>query len=388
MKQEFERTKGLATIAIHAGQAPDPHHGAVMTPVVMASTFAQPEPGKPLHYEYSRSNNPTREALEQCLAALEGANYGLAFASGTAATLAVFHTLRPGDHVICGLDLYGGTFRILNQVMAPLGVTIDVRDLTRLDELEAAITPRTRLVWFETPSNPTLRLVDIEGVVARVRGRARVVVDNTFASPVFQQPLSFGVDAVVHSTTKYLNGHSDVIGGAILTRSDELAERLRFLQNALGGVPSPMDCYLTLRGLKTLPIRMYRHAENAQAVAERLAGHSAVERVFYPGLNSHPEHALALRQMRGFSGMVSFELRGGQERSRQFLSSLSIFTLAESLGGVESLAELPALMTHAGVAPEARQAAGVTDTLVRLSVGIEDIEDLWEDLSRSLECSQ
>ncbi len=379
------RTPSIDTLAVHAGQEPDPVHGAVMQPIVLSSTFAQPEPAKPLRYEYSRSGNPTRAALEACLAALEGGSHGFAFASGSAATLTLLHTLRPGDHVLCGDDVYGGTFRLLDKVLAPMGVTASFVDLRGADAVEAALGPATRLIWLETPTNPMLKVFDIRAIAAL--GRARgvpVVVDNTFASPVLQRPLELGATAVMHSTTKFINGHSDVVGGALVTSDAGLAERLRFLQNALGAVPSPMDCYLTLRGLKTLPIRMRRHVESASELARRLEQHPGVARVHYPGLPSHPDHALCARQMSGPGGVLSLELRGGLGAARRMLSALKVFALAESLGGVESLAEHPGLMTHASVPPERRAELGICDGLIRLSVGLEGVLDLWDDLEQAL----
>ena len=375
----------VETLAIHGGQRPDPIHGAVMEPIVLASTFAQPAPGKPLRFDYSRSGNPTRAALEACLAALEGGDSGFAFASGCAAATSLLGTLGTGDHVVCGDDVYGGTYRLFTAVLRPLGVETTFTDMRSVDKVVAAVTARTRMIWLETPTNPLLRLVDIAAVaeVGRARG-IPVVVDNTFASPILQNPLALGATAVLHSTTKYINGHSDVVGGAVVTSDPELAQRLRFLQNAIGAVPSPMDCYLVLRGIKTLPLRMQRHVESAGELARRLEAASGVRRVHYPGLASHPQNALALSQMRGAGGMISVELERGLAESLAFLEALEVFTLAESLGGVESLAEHPAIMTHASVPADVRQALGIDDSLVRLSVGLEHVEDLWEDLERGL----
>jgi cystathionine beta-lyase/cystathionine gamma-synthase len=373
------------TLAIHAGQEPDPSHAAVMQPIVLSSTFAQAEPGQPKRFEYSRSGNPTREALEACLAALEGGKHGFAFASGSAATLTLLHTLSPGDHVVSGDDVYGGTFRLFDKVLKPMGVETTFVDMRHLDRVEAAIGDRTRLVWMETPTNPLLKVFDIEKVAAIARARKLpLVVDNTFASPALQRPLSLGATVVMHSTTKYINGHSDVGGGALVTSDEALAERIKFMQNAIGAVPSPMDCYLVLRGLKTLPVRMRQHVKSATDLARRLSEHRGVKVVHYPGLPSHPDHALASRQMAGPGGMISLELAGGIDESRRFLSALRVFTLAESLGGVESLAEHPAIMTHASIPPEVRRAVGISDSLVRLSVGLEDVEDLWNDLETGL----
>ncbi len=383
------RAYAFETLAVHAGYEPDPIHGAVMPPVVMASTFAQPEPGKPLKYDYSRSGNPTRAALEGALAALEGGKRGFAFASGCAAATTLLHTLKPGDHVISGDDVYGGTFRLFDKVMKPFGIGSTFVDLTELSRLEAAITPQTRFIWFETPTNPTLKLADISAISAIARKHdLRVVVDNTFASPALQRPLELGATVVLHSTTKYINGHSDVVGGALVTSDAELCERIPFLQNAIGAVPSPMDCYLTMRGIKTLPVRMRAHVAGATELAKRLASHPGVARVHYPGLSSHPQHELATRQMSGPGGMISVELATDLHGSRRFLQTLRVFALAESLGGVESLAEHPALMTHASIPADNRRALGISDSLVRLSVGIENVEDLWLDLSEALTASK
>ncbi|MBI5518074.1 MAG: PLP-dependent transferase [Deltaproteobacteria bacterium] len=386
----------LDTLAIHAGQHPDPVSGAVMTPIVLSSTFAQEGPGNHKGYEYSRSGNPTRNTLEACAAALEGGAHGLAFASGCAATTVVLHTLPPGSHVVCGDDVYGGTFRILDKVMVPLGLRVSYVDMTDLGRLREALRPDTALVWLETPTNPMLKLADLKALCADTAARApgaRVVVDNTFATPVLQRPLELGAHAVVHSSTKYLNGHSDVVGGLLVTRDDAFAERLRFLQNALGAVPSPFDCFLVLRGLKTLPVRMERHGKSALHLARWLETLPDVARVYYPGLPSHPQHALCQQQMAHGGGMISFVLRAGPrgsvlERSRRFLAELKVFTCAESLGGVESLMELPAVMTHASVPPETRALLGIDDGLLRASVGLEAVEDLQADLARAFEVSR
>lgn len=374
----------LDTLAIHAGQPPDPVSGAVMTPIVLASTFAQSSPGQHKGFEYSRSGNPTRQALEQCVAALEGGKHGLAFASGSAATATLLHLLSPGDHLVCGDDVYGGTFRIIDKVMRPMGLEasfVDMRDPTAIRE---AMRPSTRMIWMETPTNPLLKIFDIEGAASVAReAEIPLIVDNTFATPALSRPLALGATAVVHSTTKYLNGHSDVVGGIVVTASDELAERLGFLQNAIGAVPSPFDCYMVLRGIKTLGARMRAHVASATVIAERLAGHPQVERVLYPGLDSHPGKKLAERQMSGPGGMISFVVKGGLEPARRLLERLELFTCAESLGGVESLAEHPAIMTHASIPPENRAKLGIVDGLVRLSVGLEDVEDLWSDLQQS-----
>jgi cystathionine gamma-lyase len=383
----------IETLAIHAGQHPDPTSGAVMTPIVLSSTFAQEGPGNHKGYDYSRSGNPTRNTLEACAAALEGARHGLAFASGCAATTTMLHLLRPGDHVVCGDDVYGGTFRILDKVMKPMGITSSFVDMTDLARTEEAFRPETKLVWLETPSNPMLKVFDIERVCALAsRKGVPVVVDNTFATPCNQQPLGLGATAVVHSSTKYLNGHSDVVGGLVMTSDDEFAERLRFLQNAMGGIPSPFDCFLVLRGLKTLPVRMDRHAHNAQSIALWLRRHADVARVYYPGNEDHPQRELVRRQMKTPGGMISFVIKGAggtvAERSQKFLSSLKVFTCAESLGGVESLIELPAVMTHASVPAETRAALGIDDGLIRISVGLEAADDLIADLEHAFSTSR
>jgi len=382
------RSPGLDTLAIHAGQEPDPSSGAVMTPIVLASTFAQDGPGRHKGYEYSRSGNPTRRALEGCMAALEGGAHGLAFASGSGATATLLHVLQPGDHIVCGDDVYGGTFRLFDKVMRPFGVQASFVDMTDVKNVEKALQPQTKMIWLETPSNPLLKIFDLRALaeIGR-RAGAIVVVDNTFATPVLQRPLSLGATVVVHSTTKYMNGHSDVVGGAIVTSDAALAERLRFLQNAIGAVPSPFDCYLVLRGLKTLPLRMRRHVATAEALAGRMARHPAVRRVHYPGLPSDPGYALAKKQMAGPGGMISFEIDGSFEQADAFLRKLSIFACAESLGGVESLAEHPASMTHASIPRELREAVGISDGLLRLSVGLEDEQDLWADLEAALDAA-
>ncbi len=379
----MSETHRFETLAVHAGQSPDPTTGAVMTPVYLTSTYAQAGPGEHKGFEYSRTRNPTRDALEGCLAALEGARHGLAFASGLAATDAILHLLDAGDHLVCCDDVYGGTFRIVDKVFRRHGLEASWVDLTDPAKLESAMRPRTRLVWIESPTNPLLKLVDLSAVAALARARgARTVVDNTFATPFFQRPLEHGIDLVCHSTTKYLNGHSDVVGGAVVTSDGELHQRLAFLQNAVGAVPSPMDSFLVLRGLKTLPVRMERHAGNAMALARHLETHPQVERVLYPGLPSHPQHALARRQMTGFGGMLCFVIRGGLPAARAFLEAVRVFACAESLGGVESLIEHPAIMTHASVPRETRERLGIADGFIRVSVGIEHADDLVEDLER------
>ena len=378
-----ETRRGFETRAIHAGQPPEPTTGAVVPPVFLASTFAQEAVGKHRGYEYARSGNPTRAALEACLASLEDADHGLAFSSGLAAEDALLRCFDPGDHVIIPDDAYGGTFRLVSQVWEPLGIAYTSTALTDLEALRSSWRPETRLVWIETPSNPMLAIVDVAAVVgvAHERG-ATVVVDNTFATPYLQQPLALGADVVLHSTTKYLGGHSDVVGGFIATNDAELASRLAFFQNAAGGVPGPMDCYLVLRGAKTLAVRMDRHCSNAAAVADLLAGHRAVAKVLYPGLASHAGHALAAEQMKGFGGMVSFILEGGEAAALEVARSTEIFTLAESLGAVESLIEHPHRMTHASAAGSPLE---VHPGLLRLSVGIETVDDLLDDLSSALD---
>lgn len=369
------------TLAIHAGQEPDPTTGAVMTPIYQVSTYAQEGVGGHKGYEYSRTDNPTRTALQACLAALEGAKHGLSFASGLAATDVLVRSLvRPGDHVVCGDDVYGGTYRLFDKVLRHFGVTFSYADFSRAD-IATAIPAGTKLVWLETPTNPLLKISDIAAVSARAHAvGAQVVVDNTFATPYFQRPLSLGADFVVHSTTKYLNGHSDVVGGAVLTSDTAAYERIKFLQNAAGAVPGPMDCWLTLRGLKTLHVRMDRHMASGLRIVEWLTNHPDVARVHHPWLTTHPNHDIAKRQMSGFGGMISFELKGDLDRARRFVASTKLFTLAESLGGVESLIEVPALMTHASIEPEKRREIGIEDGLIRLSVGIEHVDDLIADL--------
>jgi len=374
------------TLAIHAGQEPDPTTGAIMTPVYLTSTYVQAGPGEHKGYEYSRTKNPTRTALEACLAALEGARFGYAFASGLAATDTLMHLLDAGDHVVCSDDVYGGTFRIFDKVFKRQGLTFSFVDLSKPGTLEAAITPRTRFVWLETPTNPTLKLVDLAKVAEIARAKKVITIcDNTFMSPYFQRPLELGIDVVMHSTTKFINGHSDTVGGFVGTSDAELAQRLGFHQNAVGGVPSPMDSFLVLRGVKTLHVRMQRHEQNAMKIAEFLTRHPKAGHVVYPGLPSHPQHGLAKKQMNGFGGMLTFEIKGGLPAARKFLKAVKIFACAESLGGVESLIEHPAIMTHASVPPETRAALGISDGFIRLSVGIEDAQDLVDDLTQALE---
>ena len=375
--------EGFDTRAIHAGQPPDAATGAVMTPVYLTSTFAQAAVGEHRGYEYARTGNPTRTALEACLASLEGARHGLCFASGMAAEDAILRLLSPGDHVVVPSDAYGGTWRLVARVHAPAGLRFDTADLTSPDGLAAAWRPETRMVWVESPSNPLLSVVDIAAVAAFAAEQgASCVVDNTFATPYLQQPLALGADLVVHSTTKYLGGHSDVVGGFVGTNDAAVAERLAFLQNAVGAVPGPLDCFLVLRGVKTLGVRMDRHCANARAVAEMLSSHPAVERVLWPGLPGHPGHDVAKRQMLDFGGMVSFTLRGGEEAALAMVSRTRLATLAESLGGVESLIEHPGRMTHASVAGSTNE---VEASLVRLSVGIETVDDIVADLRQALD---
>jgi cystathionine gamma-lyase len=384
----------VETLAIHAGQPAEPRTGAVMTPIFLTSTYAQRGPGEHTGFEYSRTQNPTRFALEANLAALEGGGWGLAFNAGLAASTAVLSLLAAGDHVVAGDDLYGGSFRLFDKVFRRLGVTFSYVDARDARAVAAAIGPRTRLAWVETPTNPLLRLFDVAAIARACRARGVLVaVDNTFMTPYFQRPLALGADLVVHSTTKYLNGHSDVVGGAIVGTDPTLRERLAFLQNAMGGSQPAFDSFLVMRGTKTLPVRMERHQENALAVARWLEARPEVDRVFYPGLRSHPQHALARRQMSGFGGMVSFVLRDARRsptlaRARTFLKSLRVFTCAESLGGVESLAEHPAIMTHASIPADRRRALGISDGLIRLSVGIEHVDDLIADLEQALKASK
>jgi len=376
---------GFSTKAIHAGQAPDPTTGAVILPIHPSSTYAQDGVGGTRSgYEYSRSANPTRTALQECLAALEGGRHAVAFGSGMGATDVLLRVLlSPGDHIVIPHDAYGGTFRLVDKVLRPWGIEHTPVDLADVAALRAALRPETRAIWCETPTNPLLGIADIAAVADVAReAQARLVVDNTFASPYLQSPLALGADVVLHSTTKYIGGHSDVVGGALITSDDALAEQLLFTQNAVGSVPSPFDAWLTLRGVKTLAVRMERHSDNAERVVAFLTGHPAVAQVYYPGLPEHPGHEAAAKQMRRFGGMVSIRLRGGREAALRVCAATEVFTLAESLGGVESLIEHPGQMTHMSVAGSALQ---VPDDLVRLSVGIEDVEDLVEDLRNALD---
>jgi cystathionine gamma-lyase len=382
---KHSRTAGFGTKAIHAGQTPDPTTGAIMTPVYLTSTYVQEAPAKTKGYDYSRSHNPTRTALEQNLAALEGGAFGLAFASGMAAIHCVLNTLQAGDHVVAGNDLYGGTFRILRTLYAKFGLETTFVDLADPAQLEGAIRPTTKLVLLETPTNPLLRCCDLKRITAICRRRGvTTLADNTFATPYLQNPLALGCDIVTHSTTKYLGGHSDVVGGILVCDDAERHRQLAHFQNSCGGTPGPLDCFLVLRGTKTLHVRMERHCENALRVAKWLEAHHRVERVLYPGLPSHPQHALARRQMRAGGGMVSVELKATVAQAKRVCSSFEVFSLAESLGGVESLVDHPASMTHASIPAATRRAAGLQDGLIRLSVGIEDADDLIADLDGAL----
>lgn len=373
------------TKAIHEAQQPDPHTGAAIVPIYMTSTYQQEAIGQHKGYEYSRTGNPTRTALEEALAAIENGKFGLAFASGLAATTTVLSLLKSGDHIIAGDDLYGGTYRLLEKVVQNWGITTTYVDIDEIEDFETAIQPNTKLIWIETPTNPLLKIVDIERIAQIARKNNLIlVVDNTFASPYFQRPLELGADIVVHSTTKYLGGHSDIIGGAVITSNEQLYHQLKFYQNAIGAVPSPFDSWLVLRGIKTLAVRMREHQKNALYLAEFLEKHSKVDRIYYPGLASHAQHDLAKTQMSGFGGMISLELKGGFGSVERFASRLKLFLLAESLGGVESLLCYPAKMTHGALPEEERHKREIKDNLVRLSVGIENAKDLKEDLENAL----
>ncbi len=374
------------TKAIHVGQGADPTTGATIVPIYQTSTYTQEEPGVHKGFDYSRTANPTRRALEECLASLEGGRYGLAFSSGVAATDATMKLLKSGDHVVVSDDVYGGTYRLFEKVLTRYGITFSWVDAQNLDNVRAAIQPNTKLLWAETPTNPLLRIIDIAGLalIAKEKG-ILLAIDNTFASPYLQNPLALGADLVVHSTTKYLGGHSDVVGGAFVTNREDLYTEVKFVQNSLGAIPGPHDAWLTLRGIKTLAVRMRAHCENARQVADWLAEHPLVEKVYYPGHASHPGHELAKRQMRDFGGMVSFVVKGGMDVARTIATSTELFSLAESLGGVESLLTHPPTMTHGSIPKEIREARGVVDGLLRLSVGIENADDLMADLQQAFD---
>ena len=373
------------TLAIHAGERPDKAFGAISVPIYQTSTFVFEDVGKTRGYDYSRTANPTRKVLEDTIACLEGGKAGFAFATGMAAETTVMHLLKAGDHVISGDDVYGGTYRLFQNVMRDFGLEFTFVRMDNRERIEQAIKPNTRMLWLETPSNPLLNIVDVEMAVdIAKKHNLMTVIDNTFATPYFLRPIEYGVDLVVHSTTKYFNGHCDVVGGAVVTTTDELTQKVQFLLNAMGSCASPFDCWLVLRGIETLPVRMRQHEENAFIVANYLAGHPSVNKVFYPGLESHPGHEIARRQMQGFGGVVSFEIKSGIESVNTFLRRLKIFSLAESLGGVASLAEHPATMSHASMPKDYREKVGITDELIRLSVGLENIDDLIDDLEQAL----
>ncbi len=379
------KNMGFETKAIHTAQEPDSEFGSVMPPIHLSSTYAQSTPGTFKKYDYIRAGNPTRSSYSKCVAALEGAEHGFAYSSGCAATTTLMQCFKAGDHIIAGDDMYGGTFRLFDKVLRKFGLEFSFVDLTNPENFEKAIRPNTRLVWLETPTNPTLKISDIDAI-SKIAQQSKILtaVDNTFMSPYFQNPLKWGADVVMHSATKYINGHSDVLGGLLLTNDNSLAEDLSFYTLSTGAVASPFDSYLALRSLKTLAVRMQTHQKNAIAVAEFLEGHSAVERVIYPGLSSHPQYDLAKKQMSGFGGMITFYVKSGLNDARRFLENVKVFTLAESLGGVESLVEHPAIMTHASIPPDKRKALGIDDTLIRLSVGIETQSDLIQDLDQAL----
>jgi cystathionine gamma-lyase len=380
-------SKNIETQVIHAGQFPDPSTGAIMPPIYATSTYVQKSPGQHQGFEYSRSHNPTRFAFERCVAALENGTNGYAFASGLAACATVLDLLPQGSHVVAMDDLYGGTFRLFTKVRAQSqGLQFTFVDLSDVEKLEAAITDKTKLIWVESPTNPLLKLADLKSI-ARIAKKHKImtIADSTFATPFIQKPLDFGFDMVMHSTTKFINGHSDMVGGIVVTANPEIAEKMTFLQNAVGAVQGPFDCFLALRGLKTLALRMQRHCENAQIIAERLEKHPRIASVTYPGLASHPQHALAKQQMKGFGGIITIKVASNLKGTLQFLEQLKLFALAESLGGVESLVDHPAIMTHASVPPENRELLGISDNLVRLSVGVEHVEDLYQDLTHALD---
>lgn len=375
---------GFSTRAIHVAQEPEPTTGAVMTPIHVTTTYAQKSPGVHTGFEYSRTANPTRQVYEKCLASLENAEFGFALTSGCSATNMVLHLLEAGEHVLAGDDMYGGTFRLFDKVMSKHGLNFSYVDFTKIENLEKNITNKTKLIWLETPTNPTLKIFDIKKIAAFAKSKGILLaVDNTFMSPYFQNPISLGADIVVHSTTKYIGGHSDVLGGAIITNDSKLAEKLHFVINSLGPVASPFDSYMALRSLKTLALRMRQHETNAIEVAKYLSDHPLVEKVIYPGLKSHPQFDIAQSQMSGFGGMITFYIKGGMNAARGFLENVKLFTLAESLGGVESLVEHPGIMTHASVPEERRKQLGIDDSLIRLSVGVEDIQDIIKDLDQA-----
>ncbi len=381
-----DKSAGFGTLAVHAGQSPDPSTGAVMTPVYFTSTYAQHAPGDHQGYAYSRTHNPTRTALQDNIAALEKGTKGIAFASGLAAVDAIVRLLKPGDELVSSNDLYGGTYRLFTKLFAHYGIVFKFIDLSNTANLEEVLSEKTKLVWIETPSNPLLQIIDVKAIAAfKLKYAFELVVDNTFATTYLQKPLDLGADIVMHSATKYLGGHSDVVLGLIVVNKESLAERLFFIQNAAGAIPGPMDCFLVLRGIKTLHLRMRQHCENAKQIAHYLQSHPKVEKVYWPGLSSHRGHGIAAEQMKDFGGMISFSIKGNKEsQARSFLSKLNLFTLAESLGGVESLCGHPASMTHASIPREERIKAGLSDSLIRLSVGIEDADDLVEDIDQAL----
>jgi cystathionine beta-lyase/cystathionine gamma-synthase len=382
-----QKPQALATRVIHAGQSPDPSTGAVMPPIYATSTYVQESPGVHKGFEYSRTQNPTRFAYERCVADLEGGSQAFAFASGMATTATLLELLSPGDHVIAMADLYGGTFRLFDKVRTrSSGLSFSYLDLNDITLLQAHIRPTTRLIWIETPTNPLLQIVDLEAVAVLAKQKGLMTIaDNTFASPILQRPLAYGIDIVMHSATKYLNGHSDLIGGiAVVGHNADTAQQLQFLQKSIGAIPSPFDCFLALRGIKTLALRMQKHCENAQYIAQWLATHPKIAQVIYPGLPTHPGHTIAKRQMQGFGGMITATLKTDLAGTQRFLARCELFALAESLGGVESLIEHPAIMTHATIPPENRARLGITDNLVRLSIGIEDANDLIADLAQAL----
>ncbi len=380
-----DKSYGLGTRAVHGGVEFDPSTGAVMTPIYQTSTYAQEAPGVHKGFEYSRTANPTRQALEASLASLEGGKFGIAFASGMASISSLTQLFSSGDHIVCSDDVYGGTFRVFDKIYRNFGLKFSFVDTSDVKNIEAALTPDTKLLWLESPTNPTLKITDIAAAAKIAKSRGIMIgVDNTFMSPYFQSPLDLGADLVMHSTTKYIAGHSDLVGGAIITSDAQLAEKLHFVQNAAGAVPGPMDCFLTLRGIKTLHLRMERHERNAGKIFEFLKSRKTVKKIYYPGDPNHPGHDIQKKQARGFGAMISFDVET-LDRANKLMSRLEIFTIAESLGGVESLIEHPAIMTHASVPPENRAALGITDGFIRLSIGVEDIDDLLEDLERGFE---